>query len=289
MIDMTVIILTRNEEDNIERCINSIKDHVKRVVVLDSYSTDSTLDKAKALGADIYQHEFKHYGAQFQYGIDNCDIKTKWIFRLDADEEVSPETCKELETLCKKHADTDVNGFVFRLNEMFMNKQMKHGGLSVLEKLCIFKTGTAYMEDRYLGEQLILTSGRSVKLKTLSYHYNYRSMSFWINKFNWYTTREVKDYFIQKENENKQELSSLDTPTKIRRFIKYNIYYKLPSGMRTHMLFIYFYYIKLGFLDGREGLYWNFFLSYFYRMLVDAKMYEVEKLHTKIGETGTWD
>ncbi len=287
MIDITVIILTKDEEKNIKKCIDSVLGFSKRIVVMDSYSTDKTLEIAKSLGADIYQHEFRHYGAQFQYALDNCDIKTQWVFRLDADEEVSVETKKELEYLCNKHKDTDINGFVFRLQETFLNRRLRYSGLNVLEKLCIFKYGKAYMEDRYMGEHIILTEGKSIKLKSLSYHNDFKDITFWINKLNWYASREAKDYLYQKNRV--QEISALDKPTKIRRFMKYNIYYKMPMRLRCWLVFIYRYIFRLGFLDGRAGYYRLYFMVYWYRMLVDSKIYEAEIMGKTIEETGSWN
>ncbi len=286
MLDMTVIILAKNEEKNIEKCVKSIKGAVKRIVLVDSYSDDNTVAIAKKLGCDIYKHEFKHYGAQFQYALDNCGIKTKWVFRLDADEEVSKEGLEEIKQLCEANEETDINGFVFRLHNTFLNKPMKHGFLPILEKLCIFKYGKAYMEDRYLGEQLVLTEGKSIKMKTASYHHDYKDLDFWTRKMNWYAQREAKDYL--EHMDKTQELVALDTPTKIRRFIKYKVYYKLPSKTRVKLMYFYYHFLKFGFLDGREGYYRDFFMVYWYRMLVDAKIFEAQKSGVTIGETGAW-
>lgn len=287
MADITVIILTKDEEINIEKCIRSVRQIAKRIVVMDSYSTDQTAIIAKSLGADVYQHPFKHYGAQFQYALDTANINTKWVFRLDADEEVSEESRIEIEKLCLINSETDINGFVFRLRNEFMGKELKHGFINILEKLCIFKYGKAYMEDRYWGEQLILTEGRSISMKSLSIHHSVKNMDFFINKFIWYSSREVKDYFEQKCLE--QPIRELDRPTRIRRFVKYNLYYKLSPRIRSGALFFYYYWLKLGFLDGREGYYWNFFQTYFYRLLIDAKIDEVKLTGKKIGETGSLD
>lgn len=288
MADITVIILTKDEELNIKKCIEAVQPIAKRIVIVDSYSTDNTVEIARTLGADIYQHPFKHYGAQFQWAIDNCDIDTQWVFRLDADEEVSEESRVEIEKLCKENANTNINGFVFRLIYIFLGKEIRHSGLNILEKLCIFKYGKAYMEDRYLGEQIVLTEGKSIKMKSLSYHHDFKSMTFLINKLNWYATREVKDMYIQKDAKN-QEVKTLDFPSKVRRVLKYSVYYKMPSKTRTKLYFFYRYILRGGFLDGKEGFYFCFFELYFYRVLVDAKLYEVEKTGKLPGETGTWD
>ncbi|MDD6148812.1 MAG: glycosyltransferase family 2 protein [Lachnospiraceae bacterium] len=288
MADLTVIILTKNEELNIKKCIENVKPIAKRIVVVDSYSTDRTIDIAKELGAEIYQHPFKHYGAQFQWAIDNCNIKTQWVFRLDADEEVSAESRNEIEELCEKNRNTDINGFVFRQIYIFMGRKIKHGSLNILKKLCIFKYGKACMEDRYMGEQIVLTEGRSIDMKTLSYHHDFKNMTFLINKMNWYATREVKDIYIQDEKKD-QEINTLDVPSKVRRAIKYKVYYKMPSRMRAKMFFFYCYILRGGFLDGKEGYYFYFFEAYFYHLLVDAKQFEAEKTGIIPGETGAWN
>ena len=96
MVDLTAIILTKNEEANIEACIRSIQQFAKRIVVVDSGSTDRTADIAKSYGADVYVHPFENYARQFNWGIENTNIHTKWILRLDADERFTPALCEEL-------------------------------------------------------------------------------------------------------------------------------------------------------------------------------------------------
>ena len=88
--DVTFIILTKNEEVNLPDCLESIKGFAKRVVVIDSGSTDRTVDIAKRYKADVYEHKFENYARQFNWGIDNTNITTKWTFRLDADERLTP-------------------------------------------------------------------------------------------------------------------------------------------------------------------------------------------------------
>nr|WP_307990896.1 glycosyltransferase family 2 protein [uncultured Niameybacter sp.] len=285
MADLTTIILTKNEELNIERCINSVKKVSKRIVVVDSFSTDRTVEIAKSLGVDVYEHEFENYGKQFQYAIDSVDINTQWVFRFDADERLTEEGSQELEDLCKKHENTDVNGFIFKLEVNFLGKSLKHGGTYPFKKLCIFKYGKAYMEERSMDEQIVLTKGRCIEMKTVSEHLDFRDLSYWISKHNWYATRAAKDYFdsIGKEI----DYSKLDFPAKVRRFIKYKIYYKMPMRIRCWGYFFYRYVIRLGFLDGKEGFLYAFLQAYWYRILVDAKIHEIKKMNKTIEEVGS--
>ena len=129
MIDLTAIILTKNEELNIADCINSIKDLAKRIVVIDSFSTDRTVQIAKELGAEVYEHEFINYSKQFLYGLNETDIRTTWVLRIDADERLTDASGKEIENLCSENMQTDVNGIILRFEVTFLGKKLRHGGI----------------------------------------------------------------------------------------------------------------------------------------------------------------
>lgn len=285
MVDLTAIILTKNEEANIEKCIDSVREVAKRIVIVDSYSTDRTLDITRAMGGEIYQHEFENYGKQFQWAIDNTEIDTRWIFRFDADERLTKESAAELEKLCIENENTDVNGIIFTLEVTFLGRKLKHGGIYPFKKLCIFKRGMAYMEERAMDEQIILKSGRCVEMKCISEHNDFKDLSYWITKHNWYATRAAKDYFDHIESGD--DYSNLDFTCKMRRIIKYKIYYNMPMRMRCFMNFVYRYWMRLGFLDGKEGFLYAFLQAYWYRILVDAKIYEASIKKESIDGVGS--
>lgn len=273
MADLTTIILTYNEEKNIANAINSVKEISKRIVVVDSYSNDKTVEIAKSLGAEIYQNKWINYSKQFQFALTHININTQWIFRLDADEIISIDASKEINTICEENKDTDINGIVVRFEVNFLGKSLKHGGIYPFKKLLVFKKDKGYIEDRSMDEHIILTEGKSVELKNDSFHRDYKDLSSWIDKHNKYSSREVEDYF----NNNNKGSNQLNKSAKIKRFVKMNIYYKLPLGTRAHLYFLYRYYFKLGFLDGKEGKIFAFMQAYWYRFLVDAKILEQEK------------
>ncbi len=272
MLDLTTIILACNEEKNIEHCIQSIKPIAKRIVVIDSYSTDKTVEIAKSLGAEVYQHEWINYAQQYMYGVEVADIQTKWVLRFDADERLTEEAAKELEQLCIENEDTDVNGIVIRFKVNFMGRDLKHGGIYPFRKLVLYKNGKGKMEDRNMDEHIVLTEGRSIEMKHDSLHYDYKDLSTWIQKHNKYSSREVLDYFEHSHGGDDSHL--LNRGARIKRFIKFRIYYKLPMGLRARLYYWFRYYIKLGFLDGKEGRIFAFMQAYWYRYLVDAKIYE---------------
>lgn len=273
MADLTTIILTYNEEKNIANAINSVKKLAKRIVVVDSFSTDKTIEIAKSLGAEIIEHEFENQAKQFIYAINHLEIDTQWIMRLDADEIISKKASKEIEEICFFNKDTDINGIVVRFEVNFLGKKLRHGGIYPFKKMIIYKKNKGYMEDRAMDEHIVLSEGKSIELKHDSYHRDYKDLNAWIDKHNKYSSREVEDYFLNNNQESKQ----LNKSAKIKRFIKFKIYYKLPLGTRAHLYYLYRYYFKLGFLDGKEGKIFAFMQAYWYRFLVDAKIFEKSK------------
>lgn len=272
MADLTTIILTYNEEKNIANAINSVQSISKRIVVVDSYSTDKTVEIAESLGVDIYQNKWVNYATQYQYAVDVSNISTKWILRLDADERLTVDAADELNALCENNSDTDINGIVIRLEVNFLGKSLKHGGIYPLKVLRVYKNGIGYIENRNMDEHIVLSTGKVIEMKNDCLHEDYKDLSTWIDKHNKYSSREVGDYY---ESINKAEkIIKLNKSAKVKRFIKFKIYYKLPLGTRAHLYYIYRYYFKLGFLDGKEGKIFAFLQAYWYRFLVDAKIYE---------------
>lgn len=278
MADITAIILTRNEKDYIEDCIKSIQRVASRIVVVDSFSEDNTVDLAKKAGAEVYQHEFYNYSKQYKYAVDIAKVKTKWILRIDADERLTEESADELNKLCNENENTDVSGIVLRFYNMFLGKPMYHGGMYPWKKLSVYKTGFGDIEDRNMDEHIILSSGTTIEAKKDSSHLAFRGLTFFTNKCNWYSTREAMDYFEQKHIDSKN--ASLKTR------LKMDVYYKLPLGFRSWAYYFYRYYIRMGFLDGKEGKIFAFLHAYWYRFLVDAKIYEHEKFGEEFKPTG---
>lgn len=270
--DLTAIILTKNEEANIKRCMLSLGDLPKRIIVVDSGSTDDTVNIAKNLGAEIYMHPFKHYADQFNWALDNTDIKTTWVYRIDADEALTPELKTEVERRCLRHTNDNVNGFLMKHKLFFLGKYLKHGGAYPFIKMTVFKPRYARFEDRAMGEHVVLKEGRSVLLENDCLHYDCKNLTAFIDKHNSYATREVKDYYDRLGRSQALLYSKAERTKKLRD----GFYYKLPKFIRARLYFWYRYYIQLGFLDGKPGKIYAFIQAYFYRYIVDAKIYESE-------------
>lgn len=284
MIDVTIVILTKNEEINLPDCLNSLNGFAKRIVVVDSFSDDNTEKIAKEYGADFYQNKFIDYATQFNWALDNTNITTKWTFRLDADERLTPKLCDELTELVNKHDSDDINGITMEAWLYFMGRKIKHGCHNK-RKLMLFKTGIGRIENRKMDEHTILSSGKSIYAKNRFIHYDFKDMTHWINKMNWYATRETQDYFDFK-NGKKASISKNDAKIKATRKKKFGVYYKFPMFFRSWLLFIYYYIFRLGFLDGKEGFVYHWMYHRWYRALVDAKILEHKKTSKPFEDTG---
>lgn len=274
MIDATAIIMTKNEEKNIVDCLLSMKDFAKRCVVIDCGSTDKTVELAKENGADVYFHEFEYYAKQFNWGIDNTDIDTTWIIRLDADERFPKELCEEIEALIEKNKDTDMNGITIEADFFFLGRCMKHG-LRNKRKMMMFKKEFGKIEDRRRDAHSIISEGFSASTKNKFLHYDFKDLNNYIKRYNWYAIREMQDYI----DFTRGASSKIKTDKVIikQRKKKFGFYYKMPRYFRAWLWFLYNYIFRGGFLDGKEGLIFCFLECYWYRLLVDAKIFEYEK------------
>lgn len=296
MVDLTVVILTKNEEKNLRKCIESFRGIVKRFVIVDSFSTDGTemlcekLDsELQIIGSklDFYQNKWIDYATQLNWGLTQTKIITNWSMRMDADEELMEDLAQEIALELPK-LESDINGVILRRRVYFMGRWIKHGGRYPELLLRIFRTGKAVCEQKIMDEHMILSEGKTVEFKHDLIDNNIKNLEWWTNKHNWYSNREVLDYQMTVANTLKEaqllEKGQSTEQAKMKRLVKNRGYYKLPKFFRAHIYFIYRYYIKLGFLDGPEGRIFHFLQAYWYRFLVDAKMYECEKLDRKIEQ-----
>ena len=294
MADLTVVILTKNEEKNLRKCVESFRGTAKRFVVVDSGSTDGTealcreLDsELKRAGSclDFYVHPWVSYADQLNWGLDNTDISTEWSMRMDADEELLEDLAQEIGEKLDE-LQKPVNGVILRRRTIFMGKWIKHGGRYPELLLRIFRTGKARCEMKIMDEHMILSEGTMVTFEHDLMDNNQKDLDWWTAKHNWYSNREVLDHQLSLEGDNLQEDGGSSRQARIKRVVKNIGYYKLPKFFRAHLYFLYRYWIRLGFLDGTEGRIYHFLQAYWYRFLVDAKMYQCEKTGLKIKPQG---
>src|SRR5262245_29157665 len=149
MPDLAVIILTFNEEQHVARAIRSVQPVARSIIVVDSYSTDHTVEIARDLGAEVYQHKFYTQARQFNWALDNIPITAQWVMRLDADEYIEADLVKSLAERLPA-LPSDITGINLKRKHIFMNRWIRHGGRYPLVLLRIWRRGMARVEDRMM-------------------------------------------------------------------------------------------------------------------------------------------
>ena len=277
---IAAIILTKNEERHIARCIQSLKTICDEIIVVDSFSTDRTCQIAEQLGARIYRNPWKNYATQFNYGVYQCQIQSEWIWRIDADEFLEGKIGLAVKETVSKCA-SDVNGIYVRKRIDFMGKPLLHGGWYPSYHLKVFRKGHGDCENRWMDEHIRIFDGITITVtEGNQVDANLNDLSWWTEKHNGYATREMVDMLMMEYgmDAKSEEVvpNFFGTEEQRKRWLKMK-YVKAPLFVRPFINFILRYVFKAGFLDGKEGFIWHVLQGFWYRMLVEAKIYEIKK------------
>jgi glycosyltransferase involved in cell wall biosynthesis len=277
---LAVLILTANEEQNIGKCVRSILPLTNRIFVVDSGSTDGTVALCRELGVTVAERAWTTYADQFNWGLDHCDFGTDWVMRMDADEELLPELVDALRGFLAQ-PDPDVTGVYIRRRVYFMGRWIRHGSYYPTWLLRVFRTGVGRCEALWMDEHIVLSRGRSIEIAADIIDKNNKDLTFWTDKHNKYASREVRDIVERRRDAADGVLESGlgQGQASRRRWLKDNVYSRMPLFVRPFLYFFYRYFVRLGFLDGREGLIFHFLQGFWYRFLVDAKLYEWRRTH----------
>ena len=281
MLDITTIILTYNEEIHIKRCLDIICPVAKDVFVIDCFSKDRTVEIAQSYAnVHVLQHEWpvtKHAG-QFNWALENVPITTKWVMRLDADEYPLPDLIEEMQAKIPSLGD-DITGIVLRRRHIFMGKWVKRG-VYPIKLIRIFRYGKAMCEQRFMDEHIQLLEGQYVEFEHDFCDENIHDISRYCHKHVEYAAREAVDLLDIELDLTGTATADRDrhicTQSEKKRRLKYS-YAKKPLFWRSFAYFIYRYFLRGGFLDGKEGFLFAFIQGWWYRTLVDIKILEVRR------------
>lgn len=282
MTDVSVIILTHNEEKHIARCLQSLQLFTSDIFIVDSFSTDRTVDIARSMGAVVVQNPWVNYATQFNYGITHTPFQSSWLMRMDADEYVMPELAAEIsERIATLPAD--VTGIYVKRRVLFFDRWIKHGGYYPIWLMRLWRRGQGICEETWMDEHIKLTAAESsLPVKTVQFRHdlvdhNLNNLTWWTQKHNNYAIREVIDLLNINYNfdeTQRVEAKLFGSQEQRTRYLKIQ-YASLPLFTRPFLYFLYRYIVRMGFLDGRRGLIWHFLQAGWYRFLVDAKVFEV--------------
>ena len=277
---IAAIILTKNEEKHIARCIDSLRGVCDEIWVIDSYSTDKTCEIAERLGAHVRQHAWKNHASQFNYALRECPISSKWIWRIDADEYLDGGLGMAVKQALAGCGPA-VNGVYVRKRIDFMGRPLLHGGWYPSYHLKVLRRGHGACESRWMDEHIVLRDGEAITVREGDQvDANLNDLTWWTAKHNGYATCEMVDTLMAeyalRQGGDQVEARFWGTEEQRKRWLKLK-YVKTPLFVRPFLNFVYRYVFRLGFLDGKEGFVWHVLQGFWYRMLVDAKIYETKK------------
>lgn len=274
---LTAIILTLDEEKHLARCIESIRYVVDEILIVDSYSSDKTLEIARGYNIRILQNEWVNHSEQFNWALAQLSPSTTWVLRIDADEYLTEKLAKSISTGLS-NIKFNINGIYLDRRIQFLGRSIKHGGVFPVKVLRLFRFGEGECENRWMDEHIVV-NGATSHLEGEIIDDNLNSLSWWIQKHNKYSSLEAVEmldleYNILERNKYKSVLGL--NQAGVKRWIKENVYMKLAPGLRSFIYFNYRYIIRLGFLDGWQGTAFHFLQGFWYRYLVDCKILEVK-------------
>ncbi len=277
MTDIAVVILSKDENLHIGRCLEKLAPlEARQILVVDCYSTDGS-DKISAdMGATVVQHEWPGlYAKQFNWALDNLPIKASWVLRLDADEYLYPETIEEVKRLLPKWDGAkvsdgvlppDVTSLSLSRARVFCGRKIRFGGTAHIPMVRFFKYGIGRCQDRAMDEHIVTSSGRDYRLKGEFADHNLNTMDWWREKHRGYAKREAADAFAGEQFKSSKSL-----------------YYRFPPYLRAFIYFSIRYFVLLGFLDGYAGWMWHFWQGLWYRCLVDREIGRMRCLNRRRG------
>jgi glycosyltransferase involved in cell wall biosynthesis len=238
--------------------------------VVDSFSSDVTLEIVNRFTTQLVQHPFENYGAQRNWAIDNLPLKYQWQLHLDADEYLTDDLIDEINAL-QVQIPEDVDGFLIPRKVCFLNKTLEHGGLYPTWHMRLFRAGKGRCENRRYDQHFVL-DGKTALLHHPMIDDHRMLLSEWIARHNRWADAEVDEILAPQAQgviQGKFFGGKIERKRALRR-----VYYALPHFVRPFLLFVYRYFLRLGFLDGVPGLIYIVLQSFCYRFLVDAKYYE---------------
>lgn len=262
--NISVLVLTYNEEVNLPHCLRSVAIS-DDVVVLDSFSTDATVSIAEAHGATVLQRKFDNYASQRNYGLSH-PFKYDWVLMLDADEMLSEELVEEIREIVSNH-ESEVTLYRMRRKDIFMGRWIKHSSGYPTWFGRLFRVGRVRVE-REINEEYT-TDGKVGLMKGHLLHYPFRKgIAYWFERHNRYSSMEAERIRNERMEAVPWKLFLSKDPANRRKAFK-QFAYRMPC--RPLLTFVYLYFVRLGILDGRAGFHFSMMRA-FYEYMIDLKI-----------------
>jgi len=280
---VSVIIAVRDEAKNLPRCLQALRD-VGEVYVIDSQSTDETVEIARSHGAQVVQFHYQGgWPKKRQWAMNSLPIAHDWILLLDADEVLTPELSEEIRAAIQNPA---IAGYSILLRTCFLGRVLRHGDVG-LWKLSLFRRGKGQYECRLKDQDAsmadmevhehVVVEGATASLRNPLIHYNVESLSRYIRKHDEYSNWE-SHVLLERGGDKELPPSLLGTQAQRRRWLKRKLFAVPGSPV---LLFLYRYVLRFGFLDGAPGLIYCGFQAV-QMFHTKAKIYEMKSKRTEV-------
>jgi glycosyltransferase involved in cell wall biosynthesis len=274
---VTVVVLTFNEELNLPACLESVAGWVEEIFVIDSGSTDRTLEIAKDFGARVMTHAFETHARQWSWALGALPIRTSWVFGLDADQRVSRELREEvIGRLAREPSAAGPNGYFIPRRQIFRGRWIRHGGYYPKYLLKLFRRERVRVDPSELVDHHFEVPEPTALLASdlIEDNRNEAAISAWTAKHNRYAVLQAR-HELQLESRPPESLWTLfKSPDARTRRLK-QVWSRLPLFVRPCLYVFYRYVIRLGFLDGKEGFVFHVLQAFWYRLLVDINIDEL--------------
>jgi len=277
-VPVTAVVLTFNEELNLPACLESLRGWVDKIVVVDSGSTDGTVRIAQACGAHILFH------AQWRWAMEHLpEGAYEWLLGLDADQRVTPELATEIcDTLDPSRRTAEgIAGFYIKRRQIFRGRWIRHGGYYPKRLLKLFRRDQVFFDENDLVDHHFYVRGRTACLSCDLIEENHKEddLAFWIQKHCRYAV-------LMAEEEQRRRTCGERPYTALRAGVcgspdqrslrMKRLWARLPLYLRPWLYFLYRYVLRLGFLDGKQGLVFHFLQACWFRLMVDVYLDELE-------------
>jgi glycosyltransferase involved in cell wall biosynthesis len=286
---LSVIILTYNEEVNLPACLESLKGLDCEIFVVDSGSSDATVEIAQAFAARVFEHPFESHARQWNWALQNLPISTDWILGLDADQRLTSELRQELVELftVNNHRLDAVDGFYVKRRQIFRGRWIRHGGYYPKYLLKLFRRDRVRVDEGDLVDHHFWVNGVTARLKHDLIEENLKEadLAFWIEKHNRYAALHAQEEWARRNGLLKWPVqpSLFGNPDQRVACLK-QCWYRLPLYIRPFIYFFWRYFLRLGFLDGKQGFIFHFMQGFWYRLLVDVYIDELRRKEKFRGE-----
>ena len=270
-VPLAVIILTRNEEENLPQALAGVTGWAAEVWVVDSLSTDRTTAVAREAGARVVAREFAGYAAQRNWALRSLPLGPEWVLFLDADEAVTPALREELAAVLAA-PPAGIAGFQVKRRFIFLGRWLRHGGYYPVWLLRVVRHRLARYEERGVDEHL-LVDGPTARLRGDLLHEDRRPLERWIERHVRYARLNADELLRRGGSELPARWGSPNQAERTRWWYE-RVYRRAPAGVRAVAYFLYRYVARGGFLDGREGFIYHSLQAFWYRLLIDAMVFD---------------